>query len=213
MQKKTLTFIPSSIDKFKYKCSQVFLFLCMLIFAVSIFFSVTYSVAPVYGKSMMPTLNENFIVNDESSQDRVVLNYIKNCNTGDIIVAKRYNTEEDYIFVIKRLIAIGGDTVEIKPNGDVYVNDILLKEDYTTDTKSATYYKIESLKLTQPELFENGKLIVPEGYVFYLGDNRGGSSDCSDYGPVKKSNIIAKVDFIIKSGENFFLSILNQIFS
>lgn len=213
MQKRSVVFIPSSIDKFKYKCSQVFLFLCMLIFAVSIFFSVTYSVAPVYGKSMLPTLNENFIVNDENSQDRVVLNYIKNCNKGDIIVAKRYNSEEDYIFVIKRLIAIGGDTVEIKPNGDVYVNDILLKEDYTTDTKSATYYKIESLKLTQPELFENGKLIVPEGYVFYLGDNRGGSSDCSDYGPVKKSNIIAKVDFIIKSGENFFLSILNQIFS
>lgn len=214
MQKKQqLILMESSVDKFKYKCSQFFLFLCILLFSFSLIINVTYSVAPVYGYSMLPTLNESFSSNDSNSQDRVVLNYIKLYNKGDIIVAKKTNEHnENYIYVIKRLIAVGGDTVEVVSSGDVYVNDKLLEENYVSNSKSATYSKMQSLKNRKPELFEGDKLIVPKGYVFYLGDNRGGSTDCSDYGPVKKSNIIAKVDFIIKAGENFFLSIINQIF-
>ncbi|MBE5745714.1 MAG: signal peptidase I [Clostridiales bacterium] len=215
MQKKlTLTMMPSSIDKFKYKCSQFFLGLCFFIFVVVLFFNVTYSVAPVSGYSMLPTLNENFVAGKENSQDRVVLNYIAGYKKGDIIVAKKqYNDGDDYIYVIKRLIAIGGDTVEVKPNGDVYVNGKYLEENYTTNTKSATYSKMQNLKSIKPELFTGNVLNVPKNYVFYLGDNRAGSSDCSDYGPVKKGNVIARVDFVIKSGENFYLSILKQIFN
>ena len=72
---------------------------------------------------------------------------------------------------------------------------------------------MNNLKIKKPEFFEGNKLVIPKGYVFYLGDNRGGSSDCSDYGPMPKKNIIAKVDYIVKSGENYYLSILKQIFN
>ena len=213
MQKKfTFSMIPSSIDKFKYKCSQIFLILCTVILALSVFFNITYSIAPVYGESMQPTLNNNFVIGDSASQDRVVLNYLKKCNKGDIIIVKRANNSEGYIYVIKRLIAVGGDTVEVKDNGDVFVNDVLLNEDYTNNTKSVTYSNMLELKNSKPELFNGNKLVVPKNHIFYLGDNRGNSWDCSKYGPVKKSNLIAKVDFIIKSGENIFVSILKQIF-
>mgnify|MGYP004732802643 FL=1 len=152
------------------------------------------------------------------------MNYIKAYHKGDIIVAKKiYDDEEHFIYVIKRLIATGGDSIEIKENGDVYVNDQKLDESYvTSEYKTATYEAFIKLKEgTNPNFdekndftswFEDGKLVLKPGYVFYLGDNRGGSTDCSIYGPVKEDNIIAKVDFVIKDGENTFVSILKQIF-
>lgn len=213
MQKdKSFYLKPSKIDLFKLKCSQVFLYLCVVFFAISICINVTYSVAPVYGKSMYPTINESFDYT-EKTQDYVVLNYIKTCNKGDVIVAKKTfeGDEENYIYVIKRLIATEGDSVEVDSFGNIYINDVLLEENYAHN-KQALSTKFNSLKQNIPELFKGNKLIIPKNQVFYLGDNRGNSTDCSNYGPVDKQNIIAKVDYLIKSGENFLISIINQIF-
>lgn len=215
MQKlKTITFKQSKMEEFKVKCSKAFLYICILFFAFSIVFNVTYSIAPVSGLSMYPTINENFIKGDETSQDRVVLNYIKSYRRGDVIVAKKSfdDAGEVYMYVIKRLIAIEGDRVRVDANGDVYINDKLLKEDYLNSNKYALYYNIENLKIRKPELFTDGELVIPKDCVFYLGDNRGGSTDCSIFGPVSKDEIVAKADFLIRSGENIFISIIKQIF-
>ena len=221
LNKNVFSLKQTPVDKFRLTCSQIFLFLCVCLCTLTIFFNVTYSIAPVSGFSMYPTLN-NYTT--YSKHDRVVLNYIKAYHKGDIIVAKKiYDDEEHFIYVIKRLIATGGDSIEIKENGDVYVNDQKLDESYvTSEYKTATYEAFIKLKEgTNPNFdekndftswFEDGKLVLKPGYVFYLGDNRGGSTDCSIYGPVKEDNIIAKVDFVIKDGENTFVSILKQIF-
>lgn len=206
--------IQSPKDKFRYKCSQVFLFLCIMIFAISICLKLTYSVAPVYGQSMQPTLNVNFVEGDASSQDRVVLNYISNFHKGDIIIAQRTTSStENTKYVIKRLIAEEGDSIYVDLEGNVYVNDELLVEEYAAGDKTQTYISFSSLKFRFNQMFEGEKLVLPKGYVFYLGDNRSNSTDCADYGPVLRSDIVAKVDYVIKSGENLFLSILKQIFS
>lgn len=212
---KNVVFKTNKIDEFKLKCSQFFLYLCMIFFAINILINVTYSVAPVSGMSMYPTLNYGFYNGNGWIQDRVVLNYIKNYQKGDIIVAKKTfdDSGEEYMYVIKRLIAVGGDRVKVFENGDVYVNDELLIENYVNDNKHITYYNIQNLKKYKPELFKDDELIIPKDCVFYLGDNRGGSSDCSCYGPVSKNEIVAKVDYLIKGGENLFLSILKQIFN
>jgi len=211
---KNVVFKTNEMEQFKLKCSRIFLYLCLLLVAVSIIFNVTYSIAPVSGKSMYPTINADLYDGVSQNPDRVVLNHIKSYKKGDVIVAKKTSNDESeiYVYVIKRLIAVGGDRVEVVSNGDVYINDKLLVEDYVKSNKIKTYINIQSLKLSQPQLFEGNVLVVPKGYVFYLGDNRSNSIDCSTLGPVSENDIIAKADYLIKSDENIFISILKQIF-
>jgi len=82
-------------------------------------------------------------------------------------------------FYVKRIIGTPGDTVKIK-DGNVYVNDIMLNEDYLYPGTS-----------TEGNLVIN----VPEGFVFVLGDNRNHSEDSRDprLGPVPIKSIKGKV--------------------
>ncbi len=80
-------------------------------------------------------------------------------------------TKKSYI---KRVIALEGDHVQIKDDA-VYVNGNKLKEDYLKDDV-----------ITTSNVFTD--FIVPEGYVFALGDNRQHSTDCRKLGciPIEK---------------------------
>lgn len=217
MQKSgTFYLVEDEMTKFKNKCSRVFLFLCVMIFALSVCINLTFTIAPVSGLSMFPTLNKDYIAsNEEETQDLVILNYVKQHRKGDIIVAKKEDGSlETYHYVIKRLIAVGNDSVLVTSSGDLYVNDVLINQDYLTSVaKYKTYTKFVNLKSKFPDLFEEEKMIIPKGYVFYLGDNRGESYDCGNYGPVEEKQIVAVAQYIVHPGENVYLSILKQIFS
>lgn len=81
---------------------------------------------------------------------------------------------------IKRVIGLPGEHVKIE-HGKVYINDVELEEDYLPDnveTQVAGPYS---------------DLIVPEGCVFAMGDNRGGSTDCRRFGCVPLEKIEGKV--------------------
>lgn len=83
---------------------------------------------------------------------------------------------------IKRVIGVAGDKIEIK-DGKVYLNDELLQEDYLDEgviTDMGTY-----------GLFS--EVVVPEGYVFVMGDNRGHSTDSRCFGCIPVSKIEGKV--------------------
>ncbi len=82
---------------------------------------------------------------------------------------------------IKRLIALEGDHVEIK-NGKVWVNGEQLEESYLANDV-----------ITESEIFYD--FVVPEGYFFAIGDNRGNSVDCRHVGciPLEKLEGIATV--------------------
>lgn len=75
---------------------------------------------------------------------------------------------------IKRVIGLPGDHVKIE-NGSVYINGELLEEEY-----------LQPDVVTESEIFND--FIVPEGYVFAMGDNRTKSTDCRSFGciPVDK---------------------------
>ena len=92
---------------------------------------------------------------------------------GDIIVF-RYPKEPSRDF-IKRVIAVPGDTVEIR-GGRVYVNGAALREDYTA---AAPNYQVPAE-------------LVPPGNYFVLGDNRNNSSDSHIWGLVPDENIIGR---------------------
>ena len=107
----------------------------------------------VDGPSMQPTLQDG---------ERLVVNkfiyHWRNPMRGEIVIF-RYPRDHTRDF-IKRVIAVGGDTIEIK-DGHVFVNDAIINEDYIAE-KTRTEYP---------------KQTVPEGTIFVCGDNRRNSLD------------------------------------
>lgn len=77
---------------------------------------------------------------------------------------------------IKRVIALPGEHVQIM-NGKVYINGIELEESYLQN----------SVTTQNPKGLLND-FVVPEGYVFAMGDNRVASTDCREFGciPLEK---------------------------
>ena len=101
--------------------------------------------------SMIPTLEV---------KDRLIVTRVHNpgnLKEGDIVLFK--NDEFKGEILIKRLIGLPGDKIEIK-NGVVFRNGEEIKEDYVKNNEKY-----------------NGTFQVPEGKYFFLGDNRANSND------------------------------------
>ena len=108
---------------------------------------------------------------------------------GDIIIASKqsYNAGEP---IVKRVIATEGQKVDIDfEAGIVYVNDVALEEDYT-------------YTMTNVDEGMAFPLIVSEGCVFAMGDNRNRSRDSRypDIGLIDKREILGKAVFLIYPG-------------
>jgi len=82
--------------------------------------------------------------------------------------------------LIKRVIGLPGDTIEFK-DGEVYLNNEKLKEDYIKGSTSP--FKIKDI------------ITVPEGKVFVMGDNRENSSDSRILGFIDLDSIEGRAVF------------------
>ena len=136
----------------------------------------------VSGPSMIPTLQDGdrlLVVNSLLCGDYQV---------GDIVIARKETFDSKPI--VKRVIATGGQTVDIDfTAGAVYVDGQLLEEDY----------------IRQPTYLEEGlefPVTVPEGCVFVMGDNRNDSDDSRDpeLGPVDTRQILGRAVFLLFPG-------------
>lgn len=125
----------------------------------------------VQGESMLPTLQDR-----ERLLVSKVQYYFREPEPGEIIVFK-VSPERDFI---KRVIATAGDEVRVDFDG-VYVNGVRLQENYVLEKNNE--------KLFGPE-------VVPEGYVFVMGDNRNNSMDSRSIGYVKLEEIKGKAMFV-----------------
>lgn len=98
---------------------------------------------------------------------------------GDIVVFNPPTDDKPYI---KRIIGLPGDEISFQ-NGHVYVNGVeLVEEHITKETNCPTSSCREAI-------------IVPEGYVYVLGDNRTSSEDSRYFGPITIDSIIGKAIF------------------
>jgi signal peptidase I len=105
---------------------------------------------------------------------------------GDIVV---FNPPSNWVQAqgqpyIKRVIGIGGDTVELK-DGQVLVNGTKLLE------KGYVYQEDGDSQPTDA-LIGVGKWVIPSGQLFLMGDHRSNSADSREFGPVDISAVIGR---------------------
>tara|TARA_Y100000287_G_C14163923_1_gene326198 strand:- start:292 stop:771 length:480 start_codon:yes stop_codon:yes gene_type:complete len=133
-----------------------------------------------------------------------------NISSGDIVVF--YNTDsvysnnilEEYLnglqfwrisdlefqentAIIKRVVGIGGDIVEILENGEVYVNN----------------NQFTIININEGLNFKRETYSIPENEIFVLGDNRPNSQDSRFIGTIPERNIIGKAVYLIYPLDNF----------
>lgn len=135
---------------------------------------------------------------------------------GDLIVfLNPENRRQNYI---KRVVAVAGETVEIR-NGELYVNDQRLPQEklpQSTLKNIRITIKTDKIEPLEGDVFEetNGdakykifladhktpgdfaKMTVPEHHCFVLGDNRNLSKDSRHFGPVLLATVKGRADYL-----------------
>ena len=121
----------------------------------------------VDGQSMMPTLTDGQFTFGSSlaSYDR-----------GDIVIIQL----EDGKLLVKRIIGLPGETIKSK-DGKIYINDVLLDEDYIEDSRNQ--YSSQTNWVTK----------LGDDEYFCMGDNRDNSADSRYYGAFTKEQLIEKL--------------------
>lgn len=128
----------------------------------------------VSGQSMEP--------NFESSQ-LVFVEKLSYANEGAIqrfdVVAAKFPADPQKTRLIKRVIGLPGETVQVK-DGEFTVNGVALEERYSPKLGEIPYQEIS-------------QVILSDGEYFLAGDNRPGSSDSRLWGPVQRNDIQGRV--------------------
>ena len=141
-----------------------------------IIFRFVIQVVGIQGSSMSPTLEQG---------DRIVVSDLfYTPKQGDIVMISDDNVLGKQL--VKRVIAVSGQTVEVTDEGDVLVDGAILDEPYLTE-------------LTQSPGDMTYPVTIPEGQVFVMGDNRAQSLDSRDtvIGLIDDSDIEGHVLFRI----------------
>ena len=144
----------------------------LCIIGVLLFKDLLFAPVIVDGSSMYSTLHSN---------DIMILNKITKRINGikrfDIVVV-----EENSKYLIKRVIALPGETVEYKDN-KLYINGEYVEEKFLPEGTKTNDYKLE--------------FKVPENAYFVMGDNRGVSYDSRRLGCFSDGRIKGKANLTI----------------
>lgn len=135
------------------------------------------TISKVSGESMQPTLYDKDI--------GIVIKSFDGYKNGDIVVFK----SKSDILLIKRVIAVGGQSVSIQ-GGKVFVDNKEIKEEYLGVQST------NEMDLTET-------VIVPKGCYMVMGDNRENSLDSryDEIGFIKEHDILGKYRVTLKGGK------------
>lgn len=151
---------------------------------MSVIFTFIIRDANVVGNSMLDTLH---------SDDKILMtNFMYKPKCGDIVAINAENQIEKRI--IKRVIATEGQTLVVDYSKNaVYVDGIQIDEPYVS---SITREPSNPLQIPY---------VIPEGYIFVVGDNRIISLDSRDksIGLVSVNDVIGKAQFIVYPFDRF----------
>ena len=159
-----LTIRETLIDTIKLVV-VIFIILFLMIYVVSI--------TQVVGNSMNSTLIDGDVLILSKANYRFF-----DIKRGDIISLDY----EDTKYLIKRVIGLPGDSVEIKDN-TLYINGEIYEEDYLD----------EGLVYDNFSLSDLGYDVIPEDMYLVLGDNRENSLDSREIGLISKDNVNGKI--------------------
>ena len=143
----------------------------------------------ISGPSMESTLYQN---------NRVLVNKLSyrlhDVHRGDVVVFDRVTTSDGVVAhddLIKRVIAIGNDTIEIK-KCIVYINGEAISEPYLDK---------DVLALEEPNdrcrVANMPRLTVPDEQLFVMGDNRPESFDSRSFGAISEDLIVGRAFAIV----------------
>ncbi|MCQ2564530.1 MAG: signal peptidase I [Clostridia bacterium] len=197
--------------------------ICVVSFLLLVFmcFNFVYVQTPVVGVSMQPLLNPT-VETPADSEEFAFVNKYGSISRNNIVVADvPWFTAGS---IIKRVVGIPGDLINVKEGEDVYelyVNDELF---YTrpmkdNDGKSINKSTFDNLKNFCNKFPDNtytdgtGKkyIRINEGEYFLLGDNWSESKDCATEGCAKKEEIVGRVDFVIHKKGSYVLQYLGAL--
>jgi signal peptidase I len=130
------------------------------------------------GPSMQPNLYAGYRVMTEK-----ISYYLHEPRRGDIVVVERPESEGN---LIKRVIGLEGETIEIRA-GHTYINGELIDEPWVTYSGGR----------------DLSARVVPEGYIFIMGDNRPNSRDSRAIGSVPIESVIGRGWFVYWPVEEF----------
>lgn len=128
--------------------------------------------------AMLPTI----LIGDHILVDRFIYKSSSPAKGEVIVFEFPKDPKTDYI---KRLIAVSGDTLEIK-NKKLFINGVEQNESYVK------YVDSKSHKIVTSPRDNFGPITVPHGSVFVMGDNRDNSYDSRFWGFVKLEQIKGK---------------------
>ncbi|WP_158572644.1 signal peptidase I [Collinsella sp. AF38-3AC] len=120
-------------------------------------------------------------VGDSVLAEKITLELGGNVSQGDIIVFENPERDPEKDVLCKRVIARGGQTVDLK-DGSVYIDGKKIAEDYAKGDSYPLYIG-KAKRISYPYK-------VPEGEIWVMGDNRENSADSRYFGAISEDSVI-----------------------
>lgn len=145
---------------------------------------------------------------------------------GDIVVFR--SVEDSGFFMIKRVIGLPGDQIEVSEQGDLKINGEMVEQTLMSDPKIAEnqkpFYAVTEFDIQGPydyfdfkleklgdvhhrilqyrdAFHKGGSFKVPDDQYFCMGDNRDNSKDSRSWGSLPRENLLGRAMFIWLSCE------------